>query len=49
MSLADAVETALPAALDDLARAMARRNGLDYYEREELDGRFADLRAQLTF
>jgi|GEM_PF-2515069 len=33
-------------ALDDLARVMARRNGLDYYEREELDNRFADLRAQ---
>ena len=33
-------------ALDDLARAMARRDGLDYYERDELDNRFADLRAQ---
>ena len=33
-------------ALDDLARAMARRDGLDYYERDELDSRFADLRAQ---
>ena len=33
-------------ALDDLARAMSRRNGLDYYERQELDSRFADLRAQ---
>ncbi len=33
-------------ALDDLARAMARRNGLDYYERQELDSRFANLRAQ---
>lgn len=33
-------------ALEDLARAMARRNGLDYYERDELDDRFADLRAQ---
>jgi hypothetical protein len=33
-------------ALDDLARAMGRRDGLDYYERDELDSRFADLRAQ---
>lgn len=33
-------------ALDDLARAMARRDGLDYYERDELDSRFAELRAQ---
>lgn len=33
-------------ALDDLARAMSRRNGLDYYERDELDNRFADLRTQ---
>lgn len=33
-------------ALDDLARAMSRRDGLDYYERDELDSRFADLRAQ---
>lgn len=32
-------------ALDDLARAMSRRDGLDYYERQELDNRYADLRA----
>lgn len=33
-------------ALEDLARAMSRRDGLDYYERQELDDRFDDLRAQ---